>query len=109
MPLTPEDRRRGNAGKGRPKGVPNKLPGDVKALILAALDEVGGRSYLVEQAKANPVAFLSLVGKLLPRDDRNVRPFVRAGNVNLSVSFIEPSPERYADTKLIDVTPEPDR
>jgi hypothetical protein len=51
---------------GRQKGTPNKLSGDVRAMIFAALDEVGGHSYLVEQARANPVAFLSLVGKVLP-------------------------------------------
>ena len=34
-------------------------------MILAALDEVGGHSYLVEQARANPAAFLTLVGKVL--------------------------------------------
>jgi len=51
---------------GRQKGTPNKLSGDVRAMILAALDEVGGHSYLVEQARANPAAFLTLVGKVLP-------------------------------------------
>ena len=35
-------------------------------MILAALDEVGGHWYLVEQARANPSAFLTLVGKVLP-------------------------------------------
>jgi hypothetical protein len=51
---------------GRQKGTPNKLSGDVRAMILAALNEVGGHSYLVEQARANPTAFLTLVGKILP-------------------------------------------
>ena len=35
------------AGPGRPKGVPNKLTGDVKAMILEALDRAGGASYLL--------------------------------------------------------------
>ena len=56
----------GNAGKGRPKGVPNKVNGAVKEMILKALDEAGGVDYLVKQADANPVAFLTLVGKVLP-------------------------------------------
>ena len=34
-------------------------------MILTAFDEVGGHSYLVEQARANPAA-LTLVGKVLP-------------------------------------------
>lgn len=55
-----------NAGKGRPKGVPNKLTADVKAMILEALSNAGGAEYLTVQAALNPSAFLTLVGKVLP-------------------------------------------
>lgn len=51
---------------GRIKGTPNKLTGDIKAMILAALDEVGGKDYLIRQADENPAAFMTLVGKVLP-------------------------------------------
>jgi hypothetical protein len=51
---------------GRVKGVPNKLTADVKAMILAALDEAGGVDYLRKQAVENPSAFMTLVGKVLP-------------------------------------------
>ena len=54
------------AGKGRPKGVKNKLTMQVKEMILAALDKAGGIEYLAHQADENPSAFLSLVGKVLP-------------------------------------------
>lgn len=54
------------AGPGRPKGIPNKTTTQVKEMILAALDQAGGISYLVEQAEKNPQAFLTLVGKVLP-------------------------------------------
>lgn len=37
----------GTPGPGRPKGVPNKLTSDVKAMILAALDKAGGAEYLL--------------------------------------------------------------
>ena len=53
-------------GKGRPKGVTNKLTGDVKAMILKALEGAGGVAYLQEQANENPTAFMALVGKVLP-------------------------------------------
>lgn len=53
-------------GSGRPKGVPNKLSGDVKAMILKALDDAGGAEYLLDRAKDNPAAFMTLVGKVLP-------------------------------------------
>lgn len=60
---------RGNAGKGRPKGVPNKMTAAVKEAILAAAEAAhddGMVGYLTEQAKANPTAFMTLIGKVLP-------------------------------------------
>ena len=51
---------------GREKGTPNKIGAEVRAMILAALDRAGGEDYLVQQAKANPAAFLTLIGKGLP-------------------------------------------
>jgi hypothetical protein len=50
----------------RRKGTPNKLTRDLREMILGALADAGGRAYLVAQAKKNPGAFLTLVGKLLP-------------------------------------------
>lgn len=55
-----------NAGKGRPAGVPNKVTGELKEMILNALAGAGGVEYLQRQAEENPNAFLSLVGKVLP-------------------------------------------
>ena len=46
--------------------MPNKLTGDVKAMIVGALSDVGGRQYLAAQALENPASFLSLVGRVLP-------------------------------------------
>jgi len=46
--------------------VPNKLNADLRALILGALEDAGGRDYLTQQAMQNPGAFLTLVGKVLP-------------------------------------------
>ena len=57
-----------NAGKGRKKGVPNKITASVKEMILAALDAVGGQRYLEEQAKQNPQAFMSLLGRIIPSE-----------------------------------------
>jgi len=53
-------------GAGRKKGVPNKITKTVKMMILAALAKVGGERYLVKQAKENPTAFLTLLGKIMP-------------------------------------------
>lgn len=56
----------GNAGKGRPKGSPNKATAAIKDMIVQALDQAGGVEYLHTQSIANPTAFLTLVGKVLP-------------------------------------------
>jgi hypothetical protein len=52
--------------KGRKPGAPNKLTGQLKDMILQALDGAGGVNYLKTQANENPSAFLTLVGKVLP-------------------------------------------
>lgn len=56
----------GTPGPGRPAGLPNKLTKALKEMILGALDDVGGQQYLRKQAKENPAAFMTLLGKVLP-------------------------------------------
>jgi len=53
-------------GPGRPAGVPNRTTTVIRDLITGALDKAGGMDYLVKQAEQNPVAFMALVGKVLP-------------------------------------------
>jgi hypothetical protein len=51
---------------GRKKGVPNKVTQSIRQMIEQALDKAGGTQYLLAQSKENPVAFMGLVGKVLP-------------------------------------------
>jgi hypothetical protein len=51
---------------GRQKGTPNKITRDIREAVLQSFEIVGGAQYLAEQARANPTAYLSLVGKVLP-------------------------------------------
>jgi hypothetical protein len=53
-------------GSGRKPGVPNKINADLKEMILGALSDAGGRSYLAARASDTPAAFLTLIGKVLP-------------------------------------------
>lgn len=62
------EKKAGNRGVGRVKGVPNKVTKELKEMILGALDDAGGQSYLARQAEDNPTAFLNLVGKVLPHE-----------------------------------------
>lgn len=60
---------KGKPGPGRKKGVPNKINALLKDEILQAADKahsLGRVGYLTEQAIANPTAFLTLLGKILP-------------------------------------------
>ena len=71
------------AGKGRPKGTPNKATTAVKDMVIKALDKAGGVDYLVEQARENPTAFMSLVGKVIP-SQHNI-----SGNITHTHALIE--------------------
>lgn len=54
---------------GRVKGTPNRVTATLKEAILMAADGAhpdGMAGYLTEQAKKNPTAFLTLLGKVLP-------------------------------------------
>jgi hypothetical protein len=55
-------------GPGRPKGSQNKNSKALKDMILGALEQAGGESYLLDCARDPKLAgpFLTLVGKVLP-------------------------------------------
>lgn len=53
-------------GGGRTPGVPNKLNHSIKEMVEKALHKAGGVEYLTAQAHQNPVAFMGLVGRVLP-------------------------------------------
>lgn len=59
---------------GKKAGTPNKKTTLLKEMILTALDDAGGIEYLKKQATNEPVAFLGLIGKILPKEiDANVK------------------------------------
>ena len=53
---------------GRKKGVGNRQTTELRAMIMTALNEVGGVDYLVEQARKSPVGFMGLIKAILPKD-----------------------------------------
>jgi len=86
------------AGAGRKLGAKNKLQSEVKEMILTALSELGGVEYLKQQAKDNPVAFLALLGKIVPREV--------AANVSLDAAGalaerLQAARERLSQAKVV--------
>lgn len=76
--------------KGRPKGATNRYSKELKEMVLGALDDAGGQEYLRRQANENPGPFLTLVGKVLPKE------VSMDANVNLSNMTDEELDERIA-------------
>ena len=80
---------------GKPKGLPKtggrkKGSGNIKTallkdMILTALNDAGGIDYLKKQAKDEPVAFLGLIGKILPKEvDANVKGEIK-GSIKVTL------------------------
>ena len=53
---------------GRTKGTPNRLTSELRDLMLGALDDLGGREWVVERARERPELMFQMLGRLLPRD-----------------------------------------
>jgi hypothetical protein len=66
MPEPKIGENRGNAGKGRPKGVPNKTTKAIKEAVQEAFERAGGVDYLVGLANTDPRTFCGLVAKVIP-------------------------------------------
>ena len=81
---------------GRPRGAANRLNREVREMLHQALEEEGGVEYLRWAARKQPVAFLSLIGRLLPAE---VRASLETGPVEIHVvTGIDGAPgSRWAD------------
>ena len=75
------------SGAGRKIGSSNRLTADVKAVIMAAFDEVGGKDYLRSVATTHPRTFCALLGKILPTQ---VTGDAEAGPVRIEFTWLPP-------------------
>ena len=69
---------------GRQFGVPNRITSDLREMIHEALENKGGVAVYLERQglfDENPVAFLTLVGKILPQRIESNQPV----NVHISI------------------------
>lgn len=66
-------------------------------MITGALSAVGGQKYLEQQAVENPVAFMTLLGKIVPKDVNLGGQPENPVNHNMSISPVL-TPEQWAAT-----------
>ncbi|WP_312321196.1 hypothetical protein [Stenotrophomonas sp.] len=72
-------------GAGRPKGAIDKNNKQLREMILEALEKNGGVKYLAQQAKDQPKAFLSLLGRVLPMQVTGAG----GGEIEVAVKVVE--------------------
>jgi hypothetical protein len=85
------------AGKGQPKtggrtkGTPNKTTALLKDAAIEAAERAGDKDgmvgYLTKQAHENPVAFLTLLGKVLPI--QQAQPYSNEPTTIVEISFAD--------------------
>ena len=106
MPVAARSLANLRVGGGR-AGMPSRLNHSIKEMVEKALHKAGGVEYLTRQAEANPVAFMGLVGKVLPIQLANAD-----GSNALVVDFrwadapptIEAAPVVSHETEVVDTT-----
>lgn len=76
-----------NAGKGRPKGVPNKTTQAVKDALALAFQGIGGVPELQAWARDNKTEFYKLWAKLLPTEVTGKD----GGPLSITVTFEDPA------------------
>ncbi len=100
----PKGKPSGRKTGGRGAGVPNVITTDLKAIILEALHlsrgegpdgkpTIGAIPYLRMQSRVNPVAFMALVGKVLPLQltGANGGPIVVSWNADDTMTLSSPN------------------
>lgn len=90
--IVPKSVKRPQPKGGSRKGIPNKNTAALKDMILQALDNAGGVKYLESQAEAKPVAFLALIGKVLPMQVTG--PDGGALQAKITVEYVAPGTEK---------------
>lgn len=80
--------------RGRPKGVPNKLTQDVRAMIQEVIDGLGGAQRMMAWAKEDPLNermfWSQVMPKLMPKEVNVGGQADNPLNVGIKVTFVDP-------------------
>lgn len=79
-----------NAGKGRKKGVPNKITQSAKEAFQAAFDSIGGAKNLATWARDNETEFYKIYSRLIPVEQRLADP--NGDPIKIAVEFVSARP-----------------
>lgn len=79
-----------NAGKGRRKGVPNKMTQSAKEAFQQAFDSLGGAKNLATWARDNETEFYKIYSRLIPVEQRLADP--NGEPLQIAVEFVSARP-----------------
>lgn len=81
--------------RGRPKGVPNKLTQDVRAMIQEVIDGLGGAQRMIAWAKEDPLNermfWSQVMPKVLPKEVNVGGQGDNPLNLGITVTFVKPA------------------
>lgn len=81
--------------RGRPKGVPNKLTQDVRAMIQEVIDGLGGAQRMMAWAKEDPLNermfWSQVMPKVLPKEVNVGGQPGNPLNIGIKVTFVKPA------------------
>lgn len=92
--MTTANRRPPNAGKGRPKGVPNKTTVAVKEALHAVFQDIGGVERMATWAREEPGEFYKLYAKMIPAEVKTELTGKDGGPIDSSITIrlVAPTP-----------------
>ena len=72
---------------GRPKGTPNAIGKALREDIYRAYHELGGRAWLVKEARKDPKGFQTIIAKILPKQTEVEHDVKEGGNVKFVMTL----------------------
>lgn len=89
--------------RGRPKGVPNKLTGEIKRALARAFKKVGGVKYLEALATSDPRTFCTLLGKIVPQEKEQTVGEAGSGGPTVIklITRVPASPEQLGVLRVV--------